>query len=73
MLDILKNKADKKGIRNIETHCAGFLTYQHVGEPVERWYPRLYCMEGLLQRTGFRVDLKEIEAENHITYVCSKI
>ena len=29
MLDILKEKAKKQEITNIETHCAGFLTYNH--------------------------------------------
>jgi putative AdoMet-dependent methyltransferase len=29
MLDILEEKAKKQGITNIETHCAGFLTYNH--------------------------------------------
>lgn len=29
MLDILEEKAKKQNIKNIETHCAGFLTYNH--------------------------------------------
>ncbi len=29
MLDILKEKAKAQNITNIETHCAGFLTYNH--------------------------------------------
>nr|WP_319373336.1 class I SAM-dependent methyltransferase [uncultured Methanobacterium sp.] len=29
MLDILEEKAKKQDITNIETHCAGFLTYNH--------------------------------------------
>lgn len=29
MLDILEEKAEKQGITNVETHCAGFLTYHH--------------------------------------------
>lgn len=29
MLDILEEKAKKQEITNIETHCAGFLTYNH--------------------------------------------
>ena len=35
MLDILKTKAIKEDIKNIETHCGGFLTYQHEDE--EPW------------------------------------
>lgn len=31
MLDILEEKAKKQNITNIETHCAGFLTYNHEG------------------------------------------
>ena len=149
MLDILENKAEKEDIKNIETHCAGFLTYHHVGEPVDKMVSKAalhhlpdfwksisllnianilktggklylfdviftiepqdyeksitnlienyqniagdsmaaeaivhvkdefstydWIMEGLFQRTGFKVDLKKIEAENHITYLCSKI
>ncbi len=29
MLDILEDKAKEENINNIETHCAGFLTYNH--------------------------------------------
>ncbi|WP_321423358.1 class I SAM-dependent methyltransferase [uncultured Methanobacterium sp.] len=29
MLDILEEKAKKENVNNIETHCAGFLTYNH--------------------------------------------
>ncbi|MCE5215165.1 MAG: class I SAM-dependent methyltransferase [Methanobacterium sp.] len=148
MLNILKNNADKKGIKNIETYCAGFLSYQHEGEPADKIVSKValhhlpdfwksvalmnmvnnlkkdgklylfdiifsfepreheksinnlietyqamagdnmgaeavihikdeystydWIMEGLLERTGFKIDLKQIEAENHITYVCTK-
>lgn len=148
MLAVLENNANKKGIENIETHCAGFLSYQHEGEPVDKmvskvalhhlpdfWKSiallnmavslkkggRLYIfdiifnfnpedyeksiskfiniyqkmagdnmaaealihikdeystydwiMEGLLERTGFNVELKQLEEENHLTYICSK-
>lgn len=34
MLDILEEKAKKQDITNIETHCAGFLTYNH-DQPVK--------------------------------------
>lgn len=33
MLDVLEKNAKNDGIENIETHCAGFLTYQHEGGP----------------------------------------
>jgi ubiquinone/menaquinone biosynthesis C-methylase UbiE len=36
MLNILKTKAIKEDINNIETHCAGFLTYQHEGEELDK-------------------------------------
>lgn len=148
MLNILKNEAGRRGIKNIETYCTGFLSYEHEGEPADKivskvalhhlpdfwksvalmnmanslktsgklylfdiifnFEPRDYkksinnlietyhkmagdnmaaeaiihikdeystydwIMEGLLERTGFNVDLKQIEAENHITYICSK-
>ncbi len=36
MLDILKTKAIKDDIKNIETHCGGFLTYLHEGEEVDK-------------------------------------
>ena len=35
MLDILNEKAYMRHIGNIETHCAGFLTYEHASEPVD--------------------------------------
>ncbi len=148
MLNILENEADKRSIENIETYCAGFLSYKHEGEPVDKivskvalhhlpdfWKsvalinianslktggklylfdiifnfdPKAYeksinnlfktyqqiagdnmaaeaiihvkdeystydwIMEGLLERTGFNVDFKQIEAENHINYICTK-
>lgn len=149
MLDVLKNKAEKRGIENIETHCAGFLTYNHQQAPVDKivskfalhhlpdfWKSvallrmndilkpggKLYLfdviftfdpkyhenaiedfiknmqdnagdsmayeteihikeefstydwiIDGLFEKTGFSVDLKEIESENCISYVCSKL
>jgi putative AdoMet-dependent methyltransferase len=36
MLDILKDKAKKEKIENIETHCAGFLTYNHEDGKVDK-------------------------------------
>jgi ubiquinone/menaquinone biosynthesis C-methylase UbiE len=148
MLNILENEADKRGIENIESYCAGFLSYKHEGEPADKivskvalhhlpdfWksialmnmadslkiggklylfdiifninpkdhensinnlietYQKMagdnmaaeaiihikdeystydWIMEGLLERTGFNVDLKQIEAENHVTYICTK-
>jgi putative AdoMet-dependent methyltransferase len=35
MLNILKDKAEIQNIKNIETHCAGFLTYHH-GDKVDK-------------------------------------
>lgn len=35
MLDMCKEKARKAGLGNIETHCAGFLSYKHKGDPVD--------------------------------------
>ncbi len=35
MLKIAKTKAQEKGIKNIEFVQAGFLTYEHIGEPVD--------------------------------------
>lgn len=149
MLDVLKNKAKKQNIKNIETHCAGFLTYNHEGDEVNKivskaalhhlpdfWKSvalvrmsnilkpggKLYLfdviftfdpkyhenvienliknmrnaagdsmayetkihikdefstydwiMEGLFEKTGFLIDSKEIEVENYISYICSKL
>jgi ubiquinone/menaquinone biosynthesis C-methylase UbiE len=36
MLNILKTKAIKEDINNIETHYGGFLTYQHEGEEMDK-------------------------------------
>ncbi|HMK53398.1 MAG TPA: class I SAM-dependent methyltransferase [Methanobacteriaceae archaeon] len=150
MLDILEKKAQKQNINNIETHCAGFLTYTHgssdkvdkiismvalhhlpdfwksiallkLGEILKRegklylfdvvftFKPQNYensleqliknmqvaagdsmteeteihirdefstydwIMEGLLKKSGFSIDSKQIEAENLVGYVCSKL
>jgi cyclopropane fatty-acyl-phospholipid synthase-like methyltransferase len=35
MLDRCAEKARAAGLSNIETHCAGFLSYEHKGEPVD--------------------------------------
>lgn len=35
MLDLCEHKAKAAGINNVETHCSGFLTYLHQGEPVD--------------------------------------
>jgi len=35
MLDRCTEKARAAGLNNIETHCAGFLTYEHKGDPVD--------------------------------------
>jgi cyclopropane fatty-acyl-phospholipid synthase-like methyltransferase len=35
MLDRLRAKAGARGLSNIDTHCAGFLTYEHHGEPAD--------------------------------------
>jgi ubiquinone/menaquinone biosynthesis C-methylase UbiE len=40
MLGLLKEKIDKAGIDNIECVQAGFLSYQHAGEPVDFVYSR---------------------------------
>ena len=32
-----------------------------------------WIMEGLFEKTGFSIDQKEIEAENFISYICSKL
>ncbi|MBI5680312.1 MAG: methyltransferase domain-containing protein [Methanobacterium sp.] len=149
MLDILKTKAEEQNITNIETHCAGFLTYKHEGDKVDKVISKFalhhlpdfwksvallriadilktggkfylfdviftfnpedyknsfnefietlrndggdsmadetmihikdefstydWIMEGLFEKTGFSIDLKEIEAENCISYICSKV
>ncbi|MCK9151875.1 class I SAM-dependent methyltransferase [Methanobacterium alcaliphilum] len=36
MLEILKNNAKNENINNIETHCAGFLSYKHQGAKVNK-------------------------------------
>lgn len=148
MLDVLKKNAKEEGIENIETHCAGFLTYQHEGDPVDMMVSKValhhlpdfwksvallnlasilkkggklylfdvifaflapdhehslgnlvetmrseagasmaretiihikdeystydWIMEGLLERTGFVIDSKTIEAENYASYICTK-
>lgn len=149
MLHILKNNAEKMNINNIETHCAGFLTYKHEGEKVDKIISKFalhhlpdfwksvallkiadilkkggkfylfdviftfepvnhentienfiesmrnvagdsiadeakihvkyefstydWIMEGLLEKTGFIVNEKNIEAENQVNYICSKL
>jgi putative AdoMet-dependent methyltransferase len=149
MLDILEENAKKEGIKNIETHCAGFLTYQHEGDPVDKMVSKValhhlpdfwksvalmnlasilkkdeklylfdviftfepqnhehaldsliktmrnvagdsmadetiihikdefstydWIMEGLLKKTGFSIDSKQLEAENYVTYICTKL
>jgi cyclopropane fatty-acyl-phospholipid synthase-like methyltransferase len=35
MLERLRAKAAARHLANIQTHCAGFLTYQHLGEPAD--------------------------------------
>ncbi|NLI14500.1 MAG: class I SAM-dependent methyltransferase [Peptococcaceae bacterium] len=35
MLDKCTEKARAAGLNNIETHCAGFLSYEHKGDPVD--------------------------------------
>ncbi|MDD5615106.1 MAG: methyltransferase domain-containing protein [Candidatus Methanoperedens sp.] len=35
MLEFARQKAKKKNVKNIEFHNAGFLTYEHSGEPVD--------------------------------------
>lgn len=43
MLGVLKKKCQKSGINNIETHCAGFLSYQHEGGPVDKMVSKVPC------------------------------
>jgi putative AdoMet-dependent methyltransferase len=149
MLDVLRKKAKKAGIKNIETHCAGFLSYQHEGGPVDKIVSKValhhlpdfwksvallnlarvlktggklylfdviftfkpsdheislnnmvenmkmqagdsmaqeaiihiqdeystydWIMEGLLETSGFSIDSKKVEAENYVTYICTKL
>ncbi|WJI08787.1 class I SAM-dependent methyltransferase [Methanobacterium sp. CWC-01] len=149
MLDVLEKNAKNEGIENIETHCAGFLTYQHEGGPVDKMVSKValhhlpdfwksvallnmasilkkggklylfdviftfpapdhehslenlvetmkkhggdslanetlihikdeystydWIMEGLLKKTGFVIISKTVEAENYVTYICSKL
>ncbi len=40
MLDLLRTKAEQSGHGNIETVRAGFLTYEHQGEPADFIYSR---------------------------------
>ena len=35
MIEFARKKAEMKGRENIEFHNAGFLTYEHIGEPVD--------------------------------------
>ncbi len=35
MLEVTRQKAKKRNVKNIEFHNAGFLTYKHSGEPVD--------------------------------------
>ncbi len=35
MIEFVRKKAEMKGRKNIEYHNAGFLTYEHIGEPVD--------------------------------------
>jgi putative AdoMet-dependent methyltransferase len=35
MLEFARKKAKKRDVKNIEFHNAGFLTYEHSGEPVD--------------------------------------
>lgn len=148
MLNVLKAKAGKQNITNIETHCAGFLTYHHEGKEVDKIVSKFalhhlpdfwksiallkmadilktggnlylsdvvfnfdpldhessinnmiddmhqatsesmvqetiihikdefstydWIMDGLLEKAGFSIDSKIIEANNFLTYICSK-
>lgn len=40
MLEVLRRKVEASGHRNIECVSAGFLTYEHSGEPVDFAYSR---------------------------------
>ena len=40
MQELLRAKVEASGHRNIECVCAGFLTYEHSGEPVDFAYSR---------------------------------
>lgn len=149
MLEILKANAEKENINNIETCCAGFLSYKHNGDPVDKiitsfamhhlpdfWKSiallqmaetlkkegKLYLVdvvftfevgdykknienfvanmqkeagdfmadeaivhirdefssydwiiEGLFKNTGFSIDSKNIEADNLVSYICTKL
>jgi putative AdoMet-dependent methyltransferase len=35
MLDLCRRKAQERGLDNLRTHCAGFLTYAHEGAPAD--------------------------------------
>lgn len=148
MLDVLEKNAKKEGIENVKTHCGGFLTYEHEGDPVDKMVSKValhhlpdfwksvallnmarvlkkggklylfdviytfhpqnheqslenmvetmrmqagasmaqeatthikeeystynWIMEGLLEKCGFLIDSKTIEAENYVTYICTK-
>jgi ubiquinone/menaquinone biosynthesis C-methylase UbiE len=41
MLARLRGKLDRSGVENVETVEAGFLTYEHAGEPADLVYSRL--------------------------------
>lgn len=150
MLDVVEEKANKQNIDNIETHLAGFLTYNHedcdkvdkivslfafhhlpdfwksiallkmaevlktggklylfdliftfdpaehqkdiemmikhmrdaAGDSMaheteihirEEFSTYDWIMEGLLEKIGFQIDSKEINADNFVLYVCSKL
>lgn len=150
MLDVLREKAEKQEVNNIETHCAGFLSYKHdetdkvdkiitmfalhhlpdfwksvallkmaeilktggklylfdliftfnvddhqksileiinsmhdvAGDSMARetethikdeFSTYDWIMEGLLEKSGFFVDYKYVEADNFVGYVCTKL
>lgn len=41
MLDLLRAKLSERGVGNVECVAAGFLTYEHAGEPADLVYSRL--------------------------------
>ncbi len=49
MLDFCKGKCEKAGLGNIEYHRAGFLTYEHIGKPIDA----IICRMALHHLTDF--------------------
>jgi putative AdoMet-dependent methyltransferase len=57
-------------MRNVADDSMAHETIVHVKDEFSTYD---WIMEGLLEKTGFYIDFKNSEADNYITYICSKL